>query len=302
MRWSALVVVVAAAAALVGIVPATAGATSVSALLTGANGFGSFNDRLDCAEGGAGDTWRYQWEDQLATDASGVLAGRWNGTFEVHRAPGGAFVPAGDGHLSLTVAGPGGRSGTALFDTAGNGSCANAPLTLVTDPGAEQVSGSLPIVATGGLGALRGLTGSGTVNLTLELTPGSDNAATIATTANLDVADSAIAVASGSARWANLTAWLQHRLTVSVNLANAAGAGDAFEVKITGATGGAFDGLPAPGAALPAGATATQSFVLRNASPGHTYTLGVTVAAKDGLLAAQPPVTGTIKVKAPALP
>ena len=115
---------------------------------------------------------------------SGVLAGRWNGTFEVHRAARGAFVPAGDGHLTLTVAGPGARSGTALFDTAGSGSCADAPLTLTplepSDPTAQQVSGSLPVVATGGLGALRGLTGSGTANLTLELTPGADNAASIA--------------------------------------------------------------------------------------------------------------------------
>ena len=298
MRWSALVVVVAS----LGIFPATAGATSVSALLTGVNGFGSFNDRLDCDEGGAGDTWRYEWEDQLASDASGVLAGRWNGTFEVHRAARGAFIPAGDGRLSLTVAGPGGRSGTAFFDTAGSGSCTDAPLTLITDPDAEEVSGSVPLVATGGLGALQGLTGTGTADLVLELTPGSDNAATVAVAGDLDVPDPAIGAASGSARWANLLAFLQHRLTVSVTLANAAGAGDAFDVRITGVSGGSADGLPTAPATVPDGAATTQSFVLKNASPGHTYTLGVAIAAKDGLLAAAPPVTGTVKVKAPALP
>ena len=301
MRFSALVVIVAAIAA-GGIAPATAGATSASALLAGINGHGSFADRLDCAEGGAGDTWRYAWEDQLASDVSGVLSGRWNGTFEVHRATAGAFVPAGDGHLALTIAGPGGRSGTAFLDTAGSGSCADATLALVTEPGAERVSGALPVVATGGVGALRGLTGSGTVDVALDLTPGADNAATIALAGELDVPDPAITVASGSARWANLTAFLQHRLAVSVDLANGAGAGDAFQATVTGVSGGSADGLPTASATLPAGASATHGFVLRNASPGHTYTLGVTVAAKDGLLAAQQPVAGTVKVKAPLLP
>lgn len=307
MRWSALVVIAAAATASIAIAPATAGATPVSALLSGASGFGSFNDRLDCgAEGGAGDTWRYEWTDQLASDVSGALAGRWNGSFEVHRAARGAFVPAGDGHLGLTVAGPGGRSGTAFFDTAGSGSCAEAPLTLTplepSDPTAQQVSGSLPIVATGGLGALRGLTGGGTVDLTLELTPGADNAASVALAGNLDVPDPAVSVASGTARWANLTAFLQRRLTVTVNLANGAAAGDAFDVRITAVAPGSVEGVPTASATLPAGGATSLSFVVRNASPGHAYTLGVTVAAKDGLLAAQAPVTGTVKVKAPLLP
>src|SRR5436190_2882785 len=307
MRWSALVVVAVAATASVGIVPATAGATSVSAQLTGVSGFGSFDDRLDCGtEGGAGDTWRYEWTDQLASDVTGVLAGRWNGTFEVHRAARGAFVPAGDGHLALTVAGPGGHSGTALFDTAGSGSCDDAALTLTplepSDPTAQLMSGALPVVATGGRGALRGLTGSGAARLTLELTPGADNAASIALAGDFDVPDPAIAVASGSARWANLTAFLQHRLTVTVSLANAAAAGDAFDVKVTGVSPGSVDGVPTAPATLPAGAATSQSFVLRNASPGHTYNLSVIVAAKDGLLAAQAPVTGTVKVKAPLLP
>jgi hypothetical protein len=307
MRANALVGVVAAAIALGSILPAAAGATAVSASLTGLNGDGSFNDRLDCgAENGAGDTWRYAWQDQLASDASGVLAGRWNGDFEVHRAARGAFVPAGDGHLALTVASPGGRSGTAFFDTAGGGACDDAALTLtpleLSDPTAQQVSGSLPVVATGGLGALRGLTGSGTVALTLELTPGADNAATISLAGSLDVPDPAIAVASGSARWANLTAFLQHRLTVTVNLVNGATAGDAFDVKVASVSPGSFDGLPTAPATIPAGGTSAHSFVLRNASPGHSYNLAVTVAAKDGLLGAQPPVTGTVQVKAPLLP
>jgi hypothetical protein len=41
---------------------------------------------------------------------------------------------------------------------------------------------------------------------------------------------------------------------------------------------------------------------MNNASPGKSSTIGVSVGSKDGLLAAQPPVTGTVKVQAPALP
>lgn len=286
--------------------PATAAATPVAALLTGAAGDGSFNDRLDCgAENGAGDTWRYAWLDQPAGDASGALAGRWNGSFEVHRASRGAFVPPGEGHLALTVSSAG-RSGTAFFDTAGSGSCADAALTLTplepSDPTAQRVSGSLPVVASGGVGALRGLTGSGAIDLTLELTPGADNAASIALAGDLDVPAPALGAAAASARWASVTAFLQRRLTVSVVVANAAGAGDAFDARIASAAPGSFDGLPAAGAPLPAGATSTQTFVLRNASPGHTYALTLSLAAKDGLLAAQPPASATVKVKAPSLP
>ena len=212
MRRGALVVAAVAATALVGSLPATAGATPVSALLTGVNGCGSFNDRLDCgAEGGAGDTWRYDWQDQLASDgtrrARRPLERCLRGP---PRGSAGAFVPAGDGHLALTVAAPGGRSGTRALRhrgrrlVRGRGAHADAR-SSPTIRRAQQVSGSLPIVATGGLGALRGLTGSGTADLTLELTPGADNAASIALAGDLDVPDPAISVASGSARWANLT-------------------------------------------------------------------------------------------------
>ena len=212
-------------------------------------------------------------------------------------------MPAGDGHLALTIAGPGGRSGTAFLDTAGSGSCADARSRWSTEPGAERVSGALPVVATGGVGALRGLTGSGTVDVALDLTPGADNAATIALAGELDVPDPAITVASGSARWANLTAFLQHRLAVSVDARQRRRRrATRFEATVTGVSGGSADGLPTASATLPAGASATHGFVLRNASPGHTYTLGVTVAAKDGLLAAQQPVAGTVTVKAPLLP
>ena len=312
MRRHMPVVAVVAATALMGFVPASANATPVGSGLLGFNGSGTFNDRLDCfTESGAGDTWRYFWQDQLATDATGVLAGRWNGDFEVHRGfwPGTAFIPGNDGRIAITVASAGGRSGTAFFDTDSSGSCANNDLTLTqTDPNDDReqtVSGSLPIVATGGLGALRGLSGSGSITLDLQLTAGADNIADIDLTGDLDVLDPQVKVASGFGRWDNLNAYLQKRLKVWVTLRNTAGAGDAFQARITGASGGAgqgFEGLPAGNATIQQGGGATIGFIMRGAQPGKTYTVGVTTAFKDGLLVAQPPVTGNVTFTTPLLP
>ena len=140
----------------IGVVPGTAGAASVSAQLTGVNGDGSFADRLDCgAENGAGDTWRYAWQNQLASDVSGVLAGRWNGSFEVHRAARGAFVPAGDGHLSLAVAAPGGQVGHGVLRYGAAAARARtrrsrSPRSSPPIPRHSRCPGSLPVVATGG--------------------------------------------------------------------------------------------------------------------------------------------------------
>lgn len=311
MRRRTPVFAVVAAALVLGATPSIAGATPAAAFLTGENGGGTFNDRLDCGvENGGGDTWRYFWFDQPSTDPSGVLAGTWNGDFEVHRGPvdGTGFIPGNDGRLALSVAGPGGRNGTAFFDTASSGSCSNADISLTdldaTDPTSQQASGSLPIVATGGLGALRGLTGSGTIDFTLDLTPGADNAAQIAANLDLDVLDPQVSVASGFGRWDNLSSYLNRKLRVWVTLRNATGAGDAFQVRITGASGGtgSFTGLPAGNSTVPHGGGTTIGFVMNNAVPNQMYTVGVKADLKDGLLVSQPPVTGSVTFRAPLLP
>ena len=86
---------------------------------------------------------------------------------------------------------------------------------------------------------------------------------------------------------------------MSVTLANAAGAGDAFDVRIAGVSGGSADGLPTAPATL--ARRRHDDAVVRPAQRqprSHVHARGE-LAAKDGLLAAQPPVTGTVKVKAP---
>ena len=294
----------AATIAMVCALPAMAGATTVSATMTGSNGEGTFNSSLPCGSGD-GPNWRYFWLDQPASSPGGRLAGLWDGTFEVHDAGGRggrAFIPDGDGRLTFTVA----RGGSGFLETTGGGGCDAADLFL-TDPFDDPVvSGSIPIVATGGTGALRGLTGSGLLNISaLELGPGAQNAASLALSADLDVADPALAFTGASSRWQNLSAYLNKRLTVSVTLRNATGAGNAFALRVTGVTGGtgSFTGVPTGTvSALPAGNSTTFSFSMHGASPNTTYTLHVTGAAQDGLLSATPPVTGSVTFKSPQLP
>jgi hypothetical protein len=290
------------AAVLVAAVPGIAHATPVSATLSGANGEGTFNDTLDCLEAGDGDSFRYTWQDQPAT--GGLLAGTWNGSFEVHQGLFGAFVPEGDGRIAITLGGAGGRSGTAGFDTTAAGSCADAGLALTTQPdGDPQVTGSLPIAATGGTGALRGLTGTGTLSFALELGPGADNAANLQLAGDFDVAAPTLTVGATQARYLNLTEWLARRVRLYVTVANT-GPGDAFGVRLTGVTGGTgrFSGLPAGPQDIPAGQSRTFALTMDGASANQTYTIAATTAGSDGLLAAQPASTGPSSFKTPLLP
>ena len=302
-RGIATVTMVVAALAL----PATAGATSATATLTGVNGEGTFNNTLPCGVGD-GPNWRYFWLDQTATSPGGVLAGSWNGSFEVHDAGAGkAFVPNNDGRLSITLnrSGNPDRAGTGFFDTLGDGGCANANLALTTQiDGDPQVTGTLPLVALGGTGALRGLTGNGNATFTLELGAGADNQASIALAGNFDVADPALSIVGASSRWRNLTDWLGGWLTTYITVANAQGAGDAFDVRLTGVSGGTgvFSGLPSVPLSIPNGRIATFSFTMKNAHPNTSYTLTGTAAGKDGLLAPIPAISGSASFKSPLLP
>jgi hypothetical protein len=279
-------------------VPPGAVATPVSAVLTGGNGEGTFDPTLPCGQGD-GPSWRYAWLDGPASGAA--LGGTWNGTFEVHDAGGGrAFVPTGDGRLAIAN----GR-GTGFFETLGDGGCGNAPLDLTTQPdGDPHVSGTLPVVARGGTGALRGLTGSGTATVALELGSGADNLATVELAADLDLPDAQLTVAGASSRWPNLTSYLARRLAVSVTLANAQGAGDAFDVQLTGVTGGtgSFSGLPTAKATIPAGGRATFTFTMNGAAANRSYTIGLGAAAQDGLSGAHPPTNGSATFRSPLLP
>lgn len=293
-------------------IPVTSEATPASGLMTGANGDGTYDATLRCGPGvggnGDGPSWRYFWLDQAASSPGGLLLGTWDGSFEVHDAEhvdgtnaGKAFVPDGDGRLSVTV----NRGGTGFFDTLGGAGCANPNLTLTTQPdGDPEVHGSLPIVARGGTGAMRGLTGTGTISFGLELGAGADNVATIAVSANLDVADPQLSIVGASSRWQNLSAYLGRRLTVYVTVANAPGAGDAFDVQITSVTGGtgSFGGTPTGTAKIPAGGSATFGLTMNLASPNKAYSITATAAGKDGLLAGVPPAPGGASFTSPLLP
>lgn len=283
-------------------VPTAASATPAGATLSGQGGASSFDPTLACAAGGDGPSWRAGWNDQPAASPGGVLGGEWDGSFEVHDAgTGGAFVPDGTGRLAITVA----RGGSAFLETRGGGSCDDATLALSgVEDGEPVVSGSLPVVATGGVGVLTGLTGSGSAAFTLGLGPGADNTAQLALSGDFDVPDPALRTVGAGARWANLSGFLGGRLPVTVTLANAPTAGHAFAVRVTGVTGGTgvFAGVPSGTKPLSPGAASGFGITMLGARPGHVYTLGVTVRAQDALLAEQPPVTGTVTFQAPLLP
>ncbi|MEJ7784819.1 MAG: hypothetical protein WKF96_08450 [Solirubrobacteraceae bacterium] len=288
------------------VLPSPAHASSAAAFLTGGNGEGSFVDTLDCAEGGDGDSFRYAWQDQPSGPASGLFAGTWNGSFEVHEAGRGpaAFVPRGDGRLSITLAAGGERRGTGGLDTTADGSCADAPLTLGTQPdGDPEVTGTLPVTATGGTGALRGLTGTGAIAFTLELGPGADNLARIDLTGNLDVAAPTLAVGTTQARYLNLSEYFAKRVRLAVEVRNT-GPGDAYGARLTSVSGatGRFGGLPTSAQTIPAGQSRTFGLVMDGARLGSRYTINATTGGQDGLLAAQPPTTGSSTFTTPLFP
>lgn len=289
-------------------VPTAAGATTLNSTLTGLNGFGSFDAGLPCfgpAPTGAGPNWDYQWLQQPATSA-GPLKGTWFGFFRVFdNGLNQAYIPNGNGIVAIVL--PNG-AGQGSFRTAGDGSCTNAVLTLADDvEGDPFVNGSLPLVATAGQGALKGLSGSGTLSIAkLSLEPGADADALLGITGDFDVFSPQLSVLGATARWTNLSDYLARRLTVTVTLRNASGdtVGSAFNTRVTGISNGtgSYTGLPAFAGSMPPGSTKTATFVMNNAQRGATYNVGVTVAANDGLGEAEPPVTGPASFQAPLLP
>lgn len=299
MRAAALMIAVIAA---VFLMIETARATPLAATLSAANGAGTFDPTIDCPAGD-GPSWRYAYSG-TTTPVTGPLGGTWTSSIEVHDAGAGtAFVPSGGGRLSLT-----GARGTASLEF-GQGGCADAAVALDTDPDGHPVAaGALPIAATGGSGALRGLTGSGTTTFTLGLGPGAGNAASIALTGDFTVRQPNLTVGTPTAYWRNLGDYLFHRLSVSVPILNSgttATAGDAFAVRLDQAAlqnGGTAGGVPANLGRIDAGAASAATVTFSNASPGRTYTLTTRVAGTDALDAALAPLDQSRSVKAPLLP
>jgi hypothetical protein len=290
-----------------------AAATPVSVRLTAVNGEGSFDDTLRCSQGGDGPSWRYLYSG-LASPTTSPFAGTWTGTVEVHQADArlstvndggtGAFVPEGTGRLELAPD----RGGTADLEFSGGG-CGDAPLALTPDAnGDPEVAGTLPAQVTGGTGPFRALTGTGTVAFVLQLGPGADNAAVVDLNGDFQALVPRLAIGTPTARWMNLTRWLQHVLTVFIpvtNLGDPSTTGDAFGVSLTAASlagAGSASGVPATLGRVNAGRSAVAAITVSNVQPGRTYTLTAQAAGRDALDEALPGVSGTRSVQAPLLP
>lgn len=278
----------------------TAFAVPVSSTLTSDNGFGSFDDTIGCPSGD-GQSWRYLYSG-TATAGTGPVGGVWFGTIEVHRGTsGGGFVPFQTGRLGIEV--PDRGRVNLEFD---GGDCATTPLSL--GPGDEPtVSGTLPFHVTGGSGAFRSLTGTGTIALAAQLTKGADNAASLAINGDLAALQPNITVGNPTAKWARVVDYLGRRIGVSVPILNdgvPATTGDAFDVRIVSVSvsDGASAAPPGPIPRVNAGAGSGWGFNVNNVSPGKTYSITMTIAAKDALGGAATPVTVTRSFKAPLTP
>jgi hypothetical protein len=299
-RLGVLCALAATAACLWGATTASAG--SFATRLTSTNGFGSFDDTITCANGGDGPSWRYGYTG-AATPLSGTLGGLWSGTLEVHRSTvTGGFMPGGTGRVAIDAGDRGG-----LFLEFSGGSCTTTPLTLSNGGDEPTVSGALPFQITGGIGAYRLVTGSGTAALTAQLTKGADNAAQIDLSGTVTALQPNLTVSAASARWPRIADWLGRNIAVGVTVTNSGPSsttGDAFDVDLVSATvsGAGPASHPPKITRLNAGQSAGVGFTVSNVNPGATYSITLTFASKDAFGGAAAPVVVTRTFKAPLTP
>jgi len=279
----------------------TASAVPVSAALTSADGHGTFDDTIGCPSGD-GQSWSYQYTG-LSNPLTGPLGGEWNGTIEVHRGiSGNGFMPPGTGRIGIDNTGKG-----AIFMEFSGGDCSTNPLNL-SDLGDEPVvTGALPLQVTGGTGAYRLVTGSGTATMAAALSKGADNPATINVNANLTVLQPNITVSGATAKWPRIADWLGRNLSVFINVTNAGPAsstGDAYDVQLVSATvaGAGSTTLPPKIDHMAPGQTSGLGFVVSNVNAGGTYTATLTFAVKDALGGSLPPLVVQRTFKAPLTP
>jgi hypothetical protein len=312
------------AGAVIGLaVPAFAGAVPVASTLTSTTGEGVFDNTIGCPNGD-GPSWRYEYTGDM-TAATGPLGGIWSGTVEAHDAGANkAFSQPGAGHIRLTTPDRG-----SLDLNLGGGDCTNAPLTIGSDGnGDPTVSGSIPLTAAGaggGTGALRNVTGSGTASLApIGVGPGADNTAKININANLTALAPNLVVGDPVAQYIGIIDFLAGNATVSIPVSDVgppATVGDAFDVKVTGATvspygtlidnslirltigiAGPTTGPPISLGRIDNGSAATAVVRIAHTVPNATYVLTVTTQGRDALDGLQAPTTQYKSFTTPLLP
>lgn len=279
--------------------PAVAQATPVSATLTASNGNASYDETIGCPAGDGS-----SWQSIFSGGASGGLAGTFSGTVEVHQGLSGGFVPDNTGRLRISSADRG-----QLDLEFGGGDCSSNPLTFSSAPDGDPVAGgTLPLHATGGSGSYRGMTGTGTATISIDLGPGAASPVSIAVAGDFGALPPQVASGQPSGRYVGLFNFLNKKLSLTIPVANAGPAatvGDAFDVKVSAVTAsGGASAAPVPQTVgrLNAGQSGAIGLTLSNAAPNTTYTITTTVTAKDALNASVPPVTKAATFKTPGLP
>jgi hypothetical protein len=293
---------------LAGALAGPANAADITLSLTSSNGQGTFDASLPCSTGGDGPSWRYAYSGLAAAPKGSPLAGTWDGTVEVHQSDlsgsGGAYVPSGTGRTAIQNSR---GSGDFLFSA---GSCGSPMMSLGFDETGDPIaSGTLPLIATGGTGSLRDLTGSGSVSTSFVMGPGADNEAVENITGTFHALAPALAVGQPNAFWGNLTNYLNRNLRVTIPVFDGGpptSVGDAFSVTISSATlgglGGASGGVPGSLGQINSGNGSAATVVFHGARPGQTYNLSVTVTAQDALNDQVTPLTVSRSVTVPLLP
>jgi hypothetical protein len=167
----------------------------------------------------------------------------------------------------------------------------------------------LPLVATGGLGSLRGITGSGSMSTAFELGPGADNHASIALSGTFAALKPVLSIGAPHAFWGSTIRYLGHNLSVTIPVGNAGPpttVGDAFAVTISSATlagvGGASSGIPAALGEIQSGNGSGATVIFHGPTPGKKYNLTVTVTSRDALGDPDATVSSTSTITTPLTP
>ncbi len=197
------------------------------------DGAGTAEPGVACADGGFGDSWTYAYSPTVSSgplsSSSLVL------DLELRSDATGAENPAdptawlhGD-ETSLTFSN---ERGTLVLSLS-SGSCGQP--TLAFDGSSTSGSGTWAVASASG--SYRQAVGSGTFSLDAEVGPGAGNSLDLDLGGSISVLDPALAVEVVRAKWDGAPDAGFHYATVTYLVTNA-GVGDAFGVRLTGASSG----------------------------------------------------------------
>lgn len=216
---------------------ASAGPQPLSLSLKGENGVGRITTPgLSCAEGGQGAYRHYSVEAGLPAGVMSKLDGDFRSSLDVHyqespfgtygegQGPPRAFLLGTESHATLS------NQRGAVQVRLASGTCEKP--TLNFDGVTVTGSGTWSILPTGGSGAYRQATGSGSFRLTAGIAPGADNPWDVALSGALTVLQPTLKAEVSRTYWGHLGVdYITRIVTVEYKITNV-GPGDAYGVRL----------------------------------------------------------------------